>query len=153
MFNENVFNGAQFGAGAGDSENGFHGVGNYFFFNELILLDESVSPSVPIIRTVRLTTNVSLTISDEDALFDDRLDLIDTWTNFDGVDGDDGNVIVYFRSTLDIAVSPQVWSAWAPFHVAEIRAMGVEFKADLISNDSSVNVLINNLEILVDEVV
>lgn len=152
-FNSSQFNSNQFNGSGGGSGYGVYGEGNYFFYNSLIVLDETISPSIPIAKTVRLTTNVGVTYTDETDLIDARTGEIDDWKNFDGVDADDGDVVVYYRTTPDVNVSPQIWSEWSPFHVAEVYAMGVEFKANLYSFDSNVNVLVNTLEIYVDEVI
>ena len=143
-----MFGAAGGGSGTGNTVNS---EGNYFFYNSLVLYSDT-SPTVPEIKTVRMTTNVGVTIVDEDDTIDDRLDPIDEWTRFDGADGDDGDVIVYYRTTQDVNVSPEVWTEWAPFNVAEVSCMGAEFKADLLSYDGSVNVLVDTLEIIVDEV-
>jgi hypothetical protein len=153
MFNLSQFNSAQFNSfGEAGTGNALFSEGDYFFYNSLEILDETVSPSVPIIKTVRMTTNVAVTMTDEADFFDERVGLIDTWLDFDGIDGDEGNVIIYYRTTQDTTVSPQVWTDWSPFHVTEASCMGAEFKAKLISYNDTVNVVVSKLEIIVEEV-
>lgn len=154
MFNQSQFNSSQFnGFGDAGTGNEIFSEGDYFFYNSLVILDETISPSVPTIKTVRFTTNIAMALDDEADYIDDRIDFIDNWGDFEGVDGEEGNVIVYYRTTQDTTVSPQVWTEWSPFHVTEASCMGAEFKAKLISYNSTVNVLVSTLEILVDEVV
>lgn len=101
----------------------------------------------------RLTSDISLLISNETDLIDSRTSNIDTWESFDGdVDGR-GDAELQYRETDDNpAGSPVTWSDWKRFDSVEVEARGVEFQAVLSVEDAAYNVLVDELAVTADQI-
>lgn len=76
---------------------------------------------------------------------DARLDLIDSWTDFDGAVIDQVNARLMLRSTDDDPSGTPTWSGWQDFVNGTFRGRAFEFKAQLESRNSSQNILIDAL--------
>lgn len=76
---------------------------------------------------------------------DARLDLIDSWTDFDGAAVDQVNARLMLRSTDDNPSGTPTWSGWQDFVNGTFRARAFQFKAQLESRNASQNILIDAL--------
>lgn len=102
-------------------------------------------------RAVRLRSEIDVSAITLNATIDDRLDLIDTWPDFDGIDGADTDVIVEVRTTDDNPAGSPVWTDWTRLDATEEAFRGAQFRARLISNSADYNPLVAALSIRVDE--
>ena len=78
-------------------------------------------------------------------LIDSRLEDIDFWTDFDGGVIDQVNAQMYMRATNDNPSGTPVWSAWQQFVSGTFNGRAFQFRADLISNNASQNILIDEM--------
>lgn len=76
-------------------------------------------------------------------LMDDRLDLMDSWSDFDGGIINDTNATVYASYSDDNIT----YSSWAPFMVADFSCRYIKFKLELISGNSTHNIDISELTV------
>ena len=76
---------------------------------------------------------------------DALLEEIDYWTDFDGVAVDQVNAKLYMRSTNDNPAGTPTWSDWQEFVNGTFIGRGFEFKAELISFNTSQNILVDEL--------
>ncbi len=76
-------------------------------------------------------------------LFDDRAELIDTWTDFDGTIADAVNAQLYVRSSTN--ATPTNSDPWRPFASGTFRGRSFQFKAELTSADVAQNIEIDQL--------
>jgi len=103
-------------------------------------------------RLVRLRSLIELTAIDLFGSIDARPGDVDTWANFDGVDGSEVDVIVEARvSQTDPAGTP-AWGPWSRVDSTEIQAWGVEARATLSSVDPSFAPSVTKLRLIADEV-
>jgi predicted phage tail protein len=102
--------------------------------------------------SVRLSSEIlAFPFNETGDLFDDRMEDIDTWTNFDDTSGDyDGQVTLMIRSTETDPTLPGVlWSDWRLFISGEHYGRAWEFRADL-SASAGQNVGVETLCIQAD---
>ena len=82
-------------------------------------------------------------------LWDDRVDLVDSWGYIDQVGGlteaTKCNAAVYVRSTNDDPSGSPTWSAYKEFSNVLITGRAFEFKAILTSNDTNQNIAVTKL--------
>ena len=79
-------------------------------------------------------------------LWDDHLDLIDTWPDIDGSTLDKVNATLYVRSTTDDpTVDDPVYTEWHPLVNGTRQGRGFQFKVVATSSDTSQNILIDEL--------
>ena len=82
-------------------------------------------------------------------LWDDRVDLIDSWGYIDQVGGlteaTKCNAAVYVRSTNDDPSGSPTWSAYKEFSNVLITGRAFQFKAILTSNDTNQNIAVTKL--------
>ena len=79
-------------------------------------------------------------------LWDDKLDLIDTWTDIDGSTLDQVNATLYVRATNDDPTSTDPdYGEWQPLVNGTRQGRGFEFKVLATSSDVTQNILINEL--------
>ena len=76
---------------------------------------------------------------------DARLDLIDSWTDFDGSVVDQVNARLLLRSTSDDPAGTPTWSGWQEFVNGTFLGRAFQFKAQLESRNASQNILIDAL--------
>jgi len=76
---------------------------------------------------------------------DSLLEEIDLWTDFDGVAVDQVNAKLYMRATNDDPAGTPTWSDWQEFVNGTFIGRGFEFKAELISFNTSQNILVDEL--------
>jgi predicted phage tail protein len=76
---------------------------------------------------------------------DALLEEIDYWTDFDGVAVDQVNAKLYMRSTNDNPAGTPTWSDWQEFVNGTFIGRGFEFKAELMSFNTSQNILVDEL--------
>ena len=82
-------------------------------------------------------------------LWDDRVDLVDSWGYIDQVGGlteaTKCNAAVYVRSTNDDPSGSPTWSAYKEFSNVLITGRAFQFKAILTSNDTNQNIAVTKL--------
>ena len=78
-------------------------------------------------------------------LIDARLEEIDFWTDFDGGVIDQVNAQMYMRATNDDPSGTPTWSAWQQFVSGTFNGRAFQFRADLLSNNTSQNILIDGM--------
>jgi hypothetical protein len=79
------------------------------------------------------------------SLIDSRLEEIDFWTDFDGGVIDQVNAQMYMRATNDDPSGTPTWSAWQQFVSGTFNGRAFQFRADLLSTNTSQNILIDGL--------
>jgi hypothetical protein len=110
--------------------------GTYYFVNDL---DFGYPYAVDLKRYF-----VTRSFYPADAI-DSRLEDIDFWTDFDGVAVDQVNAKLFMRSTNDDPAGTPTWSAWQEFVNGTFIGRAFEFKAELISYNTSQNILVDEL--------
>lgn len=83
-------------------------------------------------------------------LIDSRLDLIDSWEDFDGASIETVTGLLYVRSTNDNPAGSPTWTEWKPFFVGEYTARAYQFKLELTSDKYDHNIGIKTLTVTVD---
>jgi hypothetical protein len=83
-------------------------------------------------------------------LWDDHLDLIDTWDLIDGAAPDRVNARLYVRSTPDDPAGTPTWSSWREFSNALVRGRGFQFKVQATSDDPTQNIVVDELGCVVE---
>ena len=82
-------------------------------------------------------------------LWDDRVDLIDSWGYIDQIGGETEatkcNAAVYVRSTNDDPSGSPTWSAYKEFSNVLITGRAFQFKAILTSSDTNQNIAVSKL--------
>ena len=76
---------------------------------------------------------------------DARLDLMDSWNDFDGSVVDQVNAKLLLRSTNDNPSGSPTWTSWQEFVNGTFRGRAFQFKAQLESSNASQNILIDAL--------
>ena len=79
------------------------------------------------------------------SLIDSRLEEIDLWTDFDGGVVDQVNAQMLMRATNDDPTGSPTWSAWQQFVSGTFNGRAFQFRADLLSNNASQNILVDGL--------
>jgi hypothetical protein len=83
-------------------------------------------------------------------LWDEKVELIDSWSEIDDGNIDSVNARLYVRSTTDNPAGTPTWSTWREFANAIVRGRGFQFKTIAASNDPNVNILIDELGCVVE---
>jgi predicted phage tail protein len=78
-------------------------------------------------------------------LWDDQMDLIDTWPTIDGDVLDQVNAVLYVRTTDDDPGASPTWSDWHEFANAIVRGRAFQFKTIATSFSESQNIIIDEL--------
>jgi predicted phage tail protein len=78
-------------------------------------------------------------------LVDSRTAQVDDWAEWDGGTIDQVNAKMYLRRTPDNPSGSPTWSAWQEFANGTFLGRGFQFKAELISNNTAQNILIDEL--------
>jgi hypothetical protein len=78
-------------------------------------------------------------------LVDSRTALVDDWSDWDGGIIDQVNARLYLRRTPDNPSGTPTWSSWQEFVNGTFLGRGFQFKAELISNNTAQNILIDQL--------
>lgn len=102
---------------------------------------------------VRLRSVIDVSALSLTSTIDDRLDPIDTWSDFDGTEGADTDVIVEVRTTDDDPSGSPVWSDWSRLDSTEDAFRAAQFRARLITRSEDFNVLLAGLTVFADEVI
>ena len=71
--------------------------------------------------------------------FDNRTDLIDTWTDFDGIVANDANAKIAVRTTVDNPSSSPTYSSFNDFANGTFKGRGFQFRITLNTNDVAQN--------------
>jgi hypothetical protein len=80
------------------------------------------------------------------SLWDDKTDLIDSWSgNLDEAGLDQVNAEMYVRTTSGDPSTTPTWGNWNIFSNAIIRGRGFQFKTKATSSDPAVNIIIDEL--------
>jgi hypothetical protein len=83
-------------------------------------------------------------------LWDEKVELIDSWSEIDDGNIDSVNARLYVRSTTDNPAGTPTWTTWREFANAIVRGRGFQFKTIATSNDPNVNILIDELGCVVE---
>jgi hypothetical protein len=83
-------------------------------------------------------------------LWDEKVELIDSWSEIDEGNIDSVNARLYVRSTPDNPAGTPTWSTWREFANAIVRGRGFQFKTIATSNDPNANILIDELGCVVE---
>jgi hypothetical protein len=121
------------------------GVGYYYFTDKKINLGA--------VYTSRVTSAYASTGYAEANLFDSASGNFDARSGtFDGTDISGTNASLEIRTvSLDPTIAVEGdWSSWGTFFVGDYIAWGMEFRAKLITEDTSNNVQINKLAVTID---
>lgn len=105
------------------------------------------------VKRVRVTSKLEGVIVNVNDLIDARTDNIDDWVDFDGTLGADADAYVEMRETDDDPAGAPTWSAWKRLDADEHECRGLQFRAQLATNDPAYNVHIDVLRATVAEVV
>lgn len=98
----------------------------------------------------KVRVNVDLEAYDTGNYFDQRLDLIDDWTAFDGETINALDAQVFMRTTEDDPSGSPTWTEWKKVVNAEYRAWGAEFKLVCYNDEPNHNLYIRQLSVVVD---
>jgi hypothetical protein len=103
------------------------------------------------VYTSKTTLAIQAQAVDVTDKIDNRTELLDSWTDFDGSNIDTVNAKVYMAITEDDpnGVSPN-WSSWRPFFVGEVRARGFKFKLVATSDFQNHSIIIKTLSVTID---
>lgn len=126
-----------------DSYGGLQASGTYSFANAL---DQGS------VQRVRLTSQISGFIANENNLLDSRTGLVDDWDDWDGTKGASGDCHVEVRETDDDPASSAVWQTWKRLDAAEFNARAFQFRAQLTTADVAYNVKIDKLRVAAAQV-
>jgi len=77
--------------------------------------------------------------------FDNRTDLIDTWTDFDGTVANDSNAKLVVRTTVDNPSSSPTYSEFNDVANGTFKGRGFQFRAILETNDAAQNMNLQQL--------
>jgi hypothetical protein len=91
-------------------------------------------------KIAAVTTSILDNIDDWTANVDDRLD-------WDGAPDAGANAWVEFRQTDQNPAGSPTWSAWMRLDTAEVEAWGVQFRAQLITDDPAFNISLSTLQV------
>ena len=84
------------------------------------------------------------------ALWDDKVTLIDEWTDIDEDNIDKVNAQLYVRATNDDPAGTPIWGEWNEFSNVIARGRGFQFKVRAISEDPDLNIIIDELGCLME---
>jgi hypothetical protein len=139
-------------AGNFDSATGsFDGAGGnlamqgYYYFEDVLDLGQKYTSRISA-SVVSSRISLSFFFDEETVSFDGKSGF------FDGTSDafNDSAVSVEVSYTDDDPTASPVWSAWAPFFVADISARAFRFRASLTTQDPSVTPSVTNLSVTVD---
>lgn len=125
-----------------DAEGGILPTGTYDFATSIDLLT---------VKSVRLRSEIDLTIDSVLSDIDSRTGDIDEWTIFDGADGSEVDVWVEVRTTDDDPGGTPTWGPWGRIDSSEVQCRGIEARAILKSYDSAFNPQVSKLRLTADE--
>jgi hypothetical protein len=126
-----------------DSYGGIVSTGTYTF---------SVGRDNGSVMNVRLTSNLAVLIDNVLDRIDDRTELMDDWTDFDGTMlAQVADCYLEVRETDDNPSGTPTWSAWKRLDASEHIARGFQFRAVLSSNDPAYNIDVTQLRVKVDQ--
>jgi hypothetical protein len=100
------------------------------------------------LKTVRLTANVAVLITERSDLMDST-EMFDSFALFDGSENAEGDVQVYCRTSQDATAT---WSGWIEFDRTDLTAWRIQFKAELTVPDSLYQVEIDALSVIAERV-
>jgi len=115
--------------------------GEYYFDNDLDL---------GAVYTSRVSANMVASGYVAGDLVDNRADNIDTWANFDGEPSDKVTAEIQIRTTEDDPSGSPTWTSWATLMIGDYHARAYEFRVIFNSTDSSRNIDISTLEVIID---
>lgn len=101
----------------------------------------------------RITTLIDALVVNVDDLIDDRLDLIDTWLDFDGTLQANADAVIFMRQTDDDPTGSPTFGPWERIESGEVEAWGVQFRVELTSDNSGFNMEISELSVKAESIV
>lgn len=127
-----------------DQEGGVLPTGTYSF---------ATGMNLGAIKLIRLRSVIDLSILDLATTIDARVGDIGTWSNFDGADGGEVDVVVEARITTDDPAGAPTWGNWGRVDSTEVRARGVQARAILTTNDANYTPSVTQLRLVAEEAV
>lgn len=103
------------------------------------------------VKSVRLRSEIELSVESILDQIDDRSGDIDTWLDFDGVDGSEVDVWIEVRTTDDDPSGSPVWGPWGRIDSSEVQCRGIDARAVLVSSSPDINLNISKLRLTADE--
>lgn len=98
------------------------------------------------VKAARLTATIAAAAENVLANFDDVPD-VDAMLDFDQTAGAPVDAWVEARSTNDDPSGSPAWSEWRHLSASEFTARAFQFRAQLVSNDSTYNIAVNQLRV------
>jgi len=102
------------------------------------------------VYTSRITAALQSIVIATDDTIDDRVKLIDVWTNFDGTDNTEASAQLQVRITNDDPASAPTWSGWTPFTFGDYSARALDFRLVLTSTATNRNIEVSVLSVAID---
>jgi hypothetical protein len=104
------------------------------------------------VRKMRVTGSASLLVVNTLDQIDSRGASVDDWENWDGTAVASAGVRLYLRTTdNDPSGTAATWSNWQRFPaVADLNCRGVQFKAELFTDDPAYNLEVGTLGVSID---
>lgn len=81
---------------------------------------------------------------------DQRLNDVDSYSDFDGSNLDTVNAKAYMATTDDDPSGSPTWGPWRPFVAGEFRARGYKFKVEATSEKLNHSIIIKSLSVTID---
>jgi len=101
--------------------------------------------------TSRVSSNMIYSGVLASALIDSRLNLVDTWLNWDSENiSDKITAVLQVRTTTDNPSGSPTWTAWQPLVIGDFLARAYEFRVIVTSTDSTRNIDISTLAVQID---
>jgi hypothetical protein len=93
--------------------------------------------------TRRFHSHIKALAYNANDIFDDRTDLMDSWSDFDGATINDCTATTY----ASISDDDITYTSFAPFMVADFKCRYAKFKTILIRGDATHNIQISELSV------
>lgn len=104
------------------------------------------------LRRVRVRSHILATITSVVDTVGSRIAPISEWQSFIGLDGDEADAWVEFRDTATDPTGSPTWTEWRRLDASEIRAWGLQFRAQLRSYDANYNIEISELSAVAENI-
>jgi hypothetical protein len=106
------------------------------------------------IAKFRFTSVVDATSVNTLDNLDERIELIDTWEDFDGTSQSNADCRVQVRTTDDDPnASPVAWSVWNDLDSGEFDCRAASFRAVLSTTDEAFNIRVDALGVVIEDIV
>jgi hypothetical protein len=114
----------------------------------------SVGFDFGVVQRARITGQLEAAVYNANDLIDSRLDNIDSWPDFDGTSGIGSGADCWLecRHTDDDPAGSPAWTEWKRLDAAEFECRGMQFRLQMVSDDSTINLQVDVLRVKADEV-